>query len=65
MKSLSSVVAQLKSVGFDAYLVEPGADDKLYRVRVGTFETRANVFKAMQGHILGKAVYGGLFRRPQ
>jgi len=21
--------------------------------------------KAMQGHILGKAVYGGLFRRPQ
>ena len=28
------------------------------------FETRANVFKALQGHILGKAVYGGLFRRP-
>ena len=29
------------------------------------FETRANVFKGMQGHILGKAVYGGLFKRPQ
>jgi len=29
------------------------------------FESRANVTKAMQGHILGKAVYGGLFRRPQ
>jgi Raf kinase inhibitor-like YbhB/YbcL family protein len=29
------------------------------------FETRASVMKAMQGHILGKAVYGGLFRRPQ
>jgi Raf kinase inhibitor-like YbhB/YbcL family protein len=29
------------------------------------FETRANVMKAMQGHILGKALYGGLFRRPQ
>jgi len=29
------------------------------------FETRANGFKAMQGHVLGKAVYGGLFRRPQ
>jgi len=29
------------------------------------FETRANVIKAIQGHILGKAVYGGLFRRPQ
>ncbi len=27
-------------------------------------ETRANVFKAMQGHVLGKAVYVGLFRRP-
>ena len=36
--------------------VEPTAD---------AFETRANVMKAMQGHILGKAVYGGLFRRPQ
>jgi len=27
--------------------------------------TRANVLKAMQGHVLGKAVYVGLFRRPQ
>ena len=29
------------------------------------FETRANVMKAIQGHILAKAVYGGLFRRPK
>jgi Raf kinase inhibitor-like YbhB/YbcL family protein len=29
------------------------------------FETRTNVMKAMHGHILGKAVYVGLFRRPQ
>lgn len=29
------------------------------------FETRAAVLKAIQGHILGKAVYGGLFKRPQ
>jgi Raf kinase inhibitor-like YbhB/YbcL family protein len=36
--------------------VEPTAD---------AFDTRANVFKAMQGHVLAKAVYGGLFRRPQ
>jgi len=36
--------------------VDPTAD---------AFETRANVVKAMQGHILAKAVYGGLFRRPQ
>jgi len=36
--------------------VQPAAD---------AFETRANVMKAIQGHVLGKAVYGGLFRRPQ
>jgi Raf kinase inhibitor-like YbhB/YbcL family protein len=36
--------------------VQPAAD---------AFETRANVIKAIQGHILAKAVYGGLFRRPQ
>ena len=29
------------------------------------FDTRANVMKAIQGHVLAKAVYGGLFRRPQ
>lgn len=29
------------------------------------FETRANVMKAAQGHILGKTSYVGLFRRPQ
>lgn len=36
--------------------VQPGAD---------AFETRANVMKAIQGHVLGKAVYGGLFKRPR
>lgn len=35
--------------------VQPAAD---------AFETRAKVMSAMQGHVLGKAVYGGLFRRP-
>jgi Raf kinase inhibitor-like YbhB/YbcL family protein len=35
--------------------VKPAAD---------AFETRANVMKAIQGHIITKAVYGGLFRRP-
>src|SRR5437762_10018212 len=29
------------------------------------FETRTNVMKAMQGHIIGTAVYMGLFHRPQ
>lgn len=29
------------------------------------FETRTAVMQAIQGHILAKAVHGGLFRRPQ
>jgi len=29
------------------------------------FDTRAKVLAAMQGHVLGKAVYLGFFRRPQ
>jgi Raf kinase inhibitor-like YbhB/YbcL family protein len=29
------------------------------------FETRKNVLAAMQGHVLGKAVYVGMFKRPQ
>ena len=36
--------------------VELGAD---------AFETRTHLMKAIQGHVLGKAVYMGLFRRPQ
>jgi len=36
--------------------VQPGADP---------YETSTNALKAIQGHILGKAVYVGLFRRPQ
>lgn len=36
--------------------IQPGAD---------AFETRAAILKAIQGHILGKAVYMGLFHRPQ
>lgn len=49
------------------YMFELYALDTTIAVEPSTdaFETRANVFKAMQGHVLGKAVYGGLFRRPQ
>jgi Raf kinase inhibitor-like YbhB/YbcL family protein len=36
--------------------VKPAAD---------AFATRAEVIKAIQGHILAKAVYSGLFKRPQ
>jgi len=36
--------------------IQPGSD---------AFETRANIMKAIQGHVVGKAVYMGLFHRPQ
>ena len=36
--------------------IQPGAD---------AFATRTIVMQAVQGHVLGKAVYMGLFRRPQ
>jgi hypothetical protein len=47
---------------FELYALDTKLDVK---PTADAFETRANVFKAMQGHVLGKAVYGGLFRRPQ
>ena len=49
------------------YTFEIYALDTKLDVTAGTdaFDTRANVMKAVQGHILGKAVYVGLFRRPQ
>ena len=49
------------------YTFEVYALDTKLDVAAGAdaFETRANVIKAMQGHVLGKAVYVGLFRRPQ
>lgn len=47
---------------FEIYALDTKLDVK---PTADAFETRANVFKAMQGHIIGKAVYGGLFKRPQ
>jgi Raf kinase inhibitor-like YbhB/YbcL family protein len=49
------------------YIFELYALDTKIDVPASTdaFEVRAAVMKAMQGHILGKAVYGGLFKRPQ
>jgi Raf kinase inhibitor-like YbhB/YbcL family protein len=49
------------------YTFEVYALDRKLDVTAATdaFETRTNVMKAMQGHILGKAVYVGLFHRPQ
>jgi len=52
---------------FHHYMFELFALDTKLDVKPSSdaFETRANVIKAIQGHILAKAVYGGLFRRPQ
>jgi Raf kinase inhibitor-like YbhB/YbcL family protein len=49
------------------YTFELFALDTTLDVQPGTdpFETRINVIKAIQGHILGKAVYMGLFHRPE
>lgn len=41
----------------DIKLDEKAADKPL--------ETKTNIFKLMQGHIIGKAAYVGLFHRPQ
>jgi Raf kinase inhibitor-like YbhB/YbcL family protein len=53
------------------YMIEIYALDTKVDVPASTaatnpeIETRTNVFKAMSGHVIGKAVYGGLFHRPQ
>jgi Raf kinase inhibitor-like YbhB/YbcL family protein len=49
------------------YVFELYALDTKIDVSPGTdaFDTRAAVLHAVQGHILAKAVYTGLFRRPQ
>ena len=49
------------------YAFELFALDTKIDVQPGTdpFETRAEIMKAIQGHILEKSVYVGLFHRPQ
>jgi Raf kinase inhibitor-like YbhB/YbcL family protein len=48
------------------YVFEIYALDTTLDVQPGTdaFETRTRVLAAAQGHVIGKAVYMGLFRRP-
>lgn len=52
---------------FHHYVIEFYALDSKLDVKpsADAFATRADVMKAIQGHILAKAVYSGLFRRPQ
>jgi Raf kinase inhibitor-like YbhB/YbcL family protein len=48
------------------YVIEIFALDTKLNIANGTdpFDTRAKVLAAMQGHVVGKAVYLGLFKRP-
>jgi Raf kinase inhibitor-like YbhB/YbcL family protein len=48
---------------FELYALDMMIDVTPIAANADAFQTRANVMRAMQGHILGKAVYGGLFRR--
>ncbi|MEP6714261.1 MAG: YbhB/YbcL family Raf kinase inhibitor-like protein [Terriglobia bacterium] len=52
---------------FHHYVIEFYALDSKLDVKpsADAFATRAEVIKAIQGHILAKAVYGGLFRKPE
>lgn len=52
---------------FHHYVIELYALDSKIDVKPSSdaFATRAEVMKAIQGHILAKAVYSGLFRRPK
>jgi Raf kinase inhibitor-like YbhB/YbcL family protein len=52
---------------FHHYVIEFYALDSKLDVKptADAFATRSEVIKAIQGHILAKAVYSGLFRRPE
>jgi Raf kinase inhibitor-like YbhB/YbcL family protein len=47
---------------FELFALDIKLDEKAGTTAV---ETKTNIFKLMQGHVLGKAAYVGLFRRPQ
>jgi phosphatidylethanolamine-binding protein (PEBP) family uncharacterized protein len=47
---------------FELFALDIKLDENL---GANAVETKQNVFKLMQGHILGKAAYAGLFHRPQ
>jgi hypothetical protein len=76
-RQISASGAQYRGPGAPAtgplhhYMIEIYALDAKIDVPASTapanpeIETRTAVFKAMAGHVIGKAVYGGLFHRPQ
>ncbi len=47
---------------FELYALDIKLDEKPGSTAL---ETKADIFRLMQGHILGKAAYVGLFRRPR
>jgi hypothetical protein len=59
---ISAANGPLHHYMFELYALDTRLDVK---PSSDAFETRASVVKAIQDHILARAVYGGLFRRPQ
>lgn len=47
---------------FELFALDIKLDEK---AEATTVETKTKIFKMMQGHVLGKAAYSGLFKRPQ
>ena len=47
---------------FELFALDIKLDEKALATPL---DTKNNVFKLMQGHIIGKAAYVGLFHRPQ
>jgi Raf kinase inhibitor-like YbhB/YbcL family protein len=47
---------------FELFALDIKLDEK---AAGNVIETKTDIFKLMQGHVLGKAAYSGLFKRPQ
>ena len=47
---------------FELFALDIKLDEKASST---TIDTKTDIFKLMQGHVLGKAAYVGLFKRPQ
>jgi Raf kinase inhibitor-like YbhB/YbcL family protein len=65
----ASAAGPLHHYTFEVYALDVKLDDVQPSANaqplMAALETRKAVFAAMQGHVIGKAVYVGLFKRPQ
>jgi Raf kinase inhibitor-like YbhB/YbcL family protein len=58
----ASAAGPLHHYIFELFALDIKLDEKAAATHI---ETRVNIFKLMQGHIIGKATWVGLFHRPQ